>query len=210
MLPWYRDAFRELGDDPSMLLPPTLPTPKQPAPTLPALKHAAGKHTASMPVLTQRGASRATPNSSAFLHFCSVYAPPLLPGSAAQGSTPALAVASDDLSAWPHELAWRACLFGAVSDLARERSAGIALLSRQAVDDKALGSRGQWRVLKGACERYFPSDPWLGGAEGGSAAGARGAKLLSSVRQMCLEALLSHATLEHYSPCGHQLLVPHV
>eukprot|EP00962_Isochrysis_galbana_P053388 scaffold24815_cov138-Isochrysis_galbana.AAC.1 len=194
MLPWYRAAFRENGEDPSMLLPPTLPAPKP----------AGAKHPAVSSVVLQPGASRAAPNASAFLHFCSVYAPPLLP--AAKGATAAAGSVGGGPPSWPYELSWRACIFGAVSDLARERRAGIALLSRQAVDDRALGSRGQWRVLKAACERYFPCAPELGEGEAGAC--GRGSKLLASVRQLCLQALLSHATLEHYSPCGHQLLVP--
>ena len=81
---------------------------------------------------------RTTQGAASFLHYCAVFRPRGGGG------------ATDDR-------AWRSCLFGAISDLAREKRAGIELLSRQAVDDGA-GGAGKWRVLRAACETYFPPD----------------------------------------------------
>jgi len=158
----------------------------------------------------------AWPNASAFLYFCSVYAPPeqttaseAVPSAGLSGSNDGKGGIGGGGVTWPSERAWRACLFGAVSDLARERNAGIALLSHQSVDDQAAGSKGQWRVLRAACEGYFPASDFGREAAGGlrRADGPSSVAMLASVRSLCLEALLSHAAFDHYSPCGQQVLL---
>jgi len=134
---------------------------------------------------------RTTKGAASFLYYCAVFRP--RGGGGGGGAT-------DDR-------AWRSCLFGAISDLAREKRAGIELLSRQAVDDGA-GGAGKWRVLRAACETYFPPDASALGTIGGSGAGQAplSAAELTSVRALCLDALLSHASFEFYSPCGLKLL----
>tara|TARA_B100000524_G_scaffold58420_1_gene27139 strand:- start:15 stop:1619 length:1605 start_codon:yes stop_codon:yes gene_type:complete len=107
------------------------------------------------------GASR-----SAILHYCAIFGSP---------------------SSLEHSLAWRACVFGSVSDIARNKAQGVQLMTRQ----KAASAQGegevQWSVLRRTCDDYFPNaDPQLA--------------------KLCLMALLSHASVEHYSPCAHNVL----
>eukprot|EP00967_Tisochrysis_lutea_P151054 scaffold293245_cov35-Tisochrysis_lutea.AAC.1 len=181
MLSWYRWNFRDHTEGPTMLFPPAF--------------------NASSTIVT----GHAKPNASTFLHFCSVYEPPSkLVGDARLSQVNDVA----DGSTWPKERSWRACLFGAISDLSRERTAGIALLSRQAVDDKIVGSKGQWRVLKAACDGFFPiEDSAMRTSYSFSNADHGWDRHLGALaRRLCLDALLSHAVFDRYSPCGDQIL----